>query len=220
MTLYRHVAIVQTRIEFPIDMLRVDKCWPATIEDSQEIARSQQPDNRRARSIVVMQETPHFAARWSIRVWAERGAALIPDMVVRVEPDESTHVVGVFGTAGRVITRDQPFCHAPVPGMGQSLCTRPRGHDPLLPHHCLAADVDARQPRRAIAIAMERKPKCRGSQDEHGNPLCEGPDVQKVRVEGWAGHEPFETDWCSECRADVIAQGAEVWPAGVAEVPR
>jgi hypothetical protein len=49
------------------------------------------------------------------------------------------------------------------------------------------------------------KPRCYGAMDEHDQPICDGPDVRKVRASGpESDFEGFTTEWCSQCRDDAI----------------
>ena len=51
---------------------------------------------------------------------------------------------------------------------------------------------------------------CHGAEDEHGHPMCQGPDVRTVRAyppDGSRQDDWFMTDWCAECRAIADADG-------------
>lgn len=54
--------------------------------------------------------------------------------------------------------------------------------------------------------------RCLGAQDTDGSPICDGPDVRRVRVRVQLGRPQdvfeFVTDWCADCRADALAGGA------------
>jgi hypothetical protein len=54
----------------------------------------------------------------------------------------------------------------------------------------------------------ETIPQCDGSQDEHGNPVCDGADVRRVTFvpAGADPSTPMGANWCAECRE--LAAGA------------
>lgn len=41
---------------------------------------------------------------------------------------------------------------------------------------------------------------CQGAEDEHGNSMCDGPDIRKCRAQATAREPMFEVEWCAECR--------------------
>jgi hypothetical protein len=77
MASYRQYIVsfrVEGRYPFPIDMLRYDRCWPASSDDAARIDYSRLPGNREVYIIKLYMAADHAgavptAARWSSFGW-------------------------------------------------------------------------------------------------------------------------------------------------------
>lgn len=73
---YRHLATVTSRSDFPIDMLRYDRCHPLTEMDSNAIRASLAAHEGVV--VVVERVSNSKDPNWTIARWASFGATLVP----------------------------------------------------------------------------------------------------------------------------------------------
>jgi hypothetical protein len=71
-------------------------------------------------------------------------------------------------------------------------------------HRASGKSMQSESPAQALTAI-----RCYGQQDAHKLPICDGPDVRHVRVQVVDGSR-FNTAWCSDCRADAVADGTMV----------
>lgn len=58
---------------FPIDMLRFDCCYPATMEDADLIATSVRSESREHRTVVLQRASSYGTTLWAIERWKSFG---------------------------------------------------------------------------------------------------------------------------------------------------
>jgi hypothetical protein len=72
---FEHMFKVRGQAAFPIDMLRYDRCWPGTREDSGKVARSLRQEHHDTTDINLMSVTmdPNWRPavdRWRMCGWS------------------------------------------------------------------------------------------------------------------------------------------------------
>ena len=73
----RQKATFEGATEFPCDMLRYDRCYPATTEDGAEIFESIKADKTRRVVVERLTDTALFAKDWTVGRWHSFGWNLL-----------------------------------------------------------------------------------------------------------------------------------------------
>ena len=74
--LYEHEATVEVKGAFPVDMLRYDRCYPASEEDAKAIARSLARPGREPCRVTVKALSPS-REHWKKARWRSFGVVVV-----------------------------------------------------------------------------------------------------------------------------------------------
>jgi hypothetical protein len=74
--LYEHEATVEVNGAFPVDMLRYDRCYPASEEDAKAIAQSLARPRREPHRVTVKALSPS-REHWTRARWRSFGALIV-----------------------------------------------------------------------------------------------------------------------------------------------
>lgn len=77
---HRHVARIEGKVPFPVDMLRYDNCIPLTEEDAHTITNSIERQGIEGPwTVHVVHESTDHSPRWTMARWASFSVQLIQE---------------------------------------------------------------------------------------------------------------------------------------------